>query len=68
MANKTKVDIYYEDNYSLLIDKLVEDTRFKIQQKTKNIASNLINNKWIMILIVVLLSIEWFTRKYVGKI
>ena len=68
LANKTKGDIYYEDNYSLLIDKLVEDTRFKIQQKTKNIASNLINNKWIMILIVVLLSIEWFTRKYVGKI
>jgi hypothetical protein len=68
LANKTKGDIYYEDNYSLLIDKLVENTRFKIQQKTKNIASNLINNKWIMILIVVLLSIEWFTRKYVGKI
>ena len=68
LAKKTKGDIYYEDNYNLLFDKLVDDNRFKIQQKTKNTSSNFINNKWIMIVIVVLLSIEWFIRKYVGKV
>ena len=68
LANKTKGDIYFEDNYNLLFDKLIDDNRFVIQQKSKKIASNLINNKWIMIVIVILLSIEWFIRKYLGKV
>lgn len=68
LAKKTKGELYFEDNYNLLIDKLVNDDQFKIEQKSKQISSNLINKTWMMLVIVTLLSIEWIIRKYIGKV
>ena len=68
LAKKTKGELYFEDNYNLLIDKLVNDDRFQIEQKSKQISSNLINKTWMMLVIVTLLSIEWIIRKYIGKV
>jgi len=68
LAKKTKGELYFEDNYNLLIDKLVNDDQFKIEQKSKQISSNLINKTWMMLVIVTLLSIEWIIIKYIGKV
>jgi len=68
LAKKTKGELYFEDNYNLLIDKLVIDDQFQIEQKSKQISSNLINKTWMMLVIVTLLSIEWIIRKYIGKV
>ena len=68
LAKKTKGELYFEDNYNLLIDKLVNDDQFQIEQKSKQISSNLINKTWMMLVIVTLLSIEWIIRKYIGKV
>jgi hypothetical protein len=68
LAKKTKGELYFEDNYNLLMDKLVNDDQFQIEQKSKQISSNLINKTWMMLVIVTLLSIEWIIRKYIGKV
>lgn len=68
LAKKTKGAIFFENNYDLLVDNLLNDNRFLIEQESKNISSNLINKKWMMFLILILLSCEWFVRKYIGKV
>ena len=68
LAKKTKGELYFEDNYNLLMDKLVNDDQFQIEQKSKQISSNLINKTWMMFVIVTLLSLEWIIRKYIGKV
>ena len=65
---KTKGELYFEDNYNLLVDRLVNDKKFEIQNRSIEIISNPINFRWIMILLIFLLSIEWLIRKYMGKV
>jgi len=68
LAKKTKGELYFEDNYNLLVDKLVNDNRFNIEQKSKEISTSLIDKTWIMLFVILLLSLEWFIRKYFGKV
>lgn len=68
LAKKTKGELYFEDNYNLLIDKLVNDNRFNIEQKSKEISTSLIDKTWMMLFVIFLLSLEWFIRKYFGKV
>ena len=68
LAKNTKGEVYFEDNYNLLVDKLVNDNRFNIEQKSKEISTSLIDKTWMMLFVILLLSLEWFIRKYFGKI
>jgi hypothetical protein len=68
LANKTKGNTYYNNQEYKLLDDLNGDDRFKSIQKIKTVRASLINWKWILGLILLSLSIEWFTRKYFGKI
>lgn len=67
-AIETKGYIFYDNQEQNLIDYLKMDNRFKSIQKNTITKSPLIDWKWIMGLIVFSLSLEWFTRKYYGKI
>ena len=68
LAKNTKGEVYFEDNYNLLFDKLVSDKRFTIEKKSKEISTSLINKIWMMLFVIFLLSLEWFIRKYFGKV
>lgn len=68
VAAKTNGTIFYANQETELIENLIADLRFKSIQKTNVIKTPLIDWKWILGLIVFLLSVEWFTRKYFGKI
>ena len=68
LAQKTAGKLYFEDKYRLVIDDLVTDNRFTTIQKSKKTIDKLVNWQWIMLLIIGLLSLEWFIRKYIGKI
>jgi energy-coupling factor transporter transmembrane protein EcfT len=68
VASKTKGQTYYNQQEIKLIANLKADNRFKIIQKSKVIETPLINWKWLLGLIILSLSIEWFVRKYFGKI
>jgi len=68
LSNKTKGKIYYTNQEDDLIKNLIADQRFKSIQKTNIVKTPLINWKWILTVILLSLSLEWFTRKYYGKI
>ena len=68
LAQKTAGKLYFEDKYRLVIDDLTNDTRFSTIQKSKKTIDKLVNWQWLMLLIIGLLSLEWFIRKYIGKI
>ena len=68
VANKTNGKVYYSNEETKLIENLNTDSRFKSIQRTKFIKTPLINLKWILGFILLSLSVEWFIRKYFGKI
>lgn len=68
LVDKTNGKLYFENKYKQLIDELLIDQRFLTLQKSFETNDKIINWQWIMVLIISLLSIEWFTRKYHGKI
>ncbi|MFA5298442.1 MAG: VWA domain-containing protein [Lutibacter sp.] len=68
LASTTNGFTFYNKQEQNLIDYLVKDNRFKSIQKNTISKTSLIEWKWILGLIILALSIEWFTRKYFGKI
>lgn len=68
LADKTSGKLYFENQYKQLIDGLLTNQRFLTLQKSIDSTDKLINWQWIMFLIISLLSMEWFIRKYYGKI
>ena len=59
---------YFITDYSGLFDNLINDPRYKSIQKSTVTKVPLIDYKYLLGLIVLLLTIEWFTRKYNGLI
>jgi len=68
LANKTNGKVFYSNQSVELIAYLKSDLQFKQIQKTEMIKISLIDWKWILGFIILLLSVEWFTRKYFGMI
>jgi hypothetical protein len=76
-ANKSKLEkiasnsgtkVYYPQTIETLITNLSTNKSYVSIQKSKEIVTPLIDWKWIMGAIILLLSIEWFIRKYKGYI
>ncbi len=61
-------ELYYLDHPRPLIAKLLEDNRYLPVQKSREKAVPLISWKFLLILLILSLSAEWFTRKYFGLI
>lgn len=68
LAQKTNGTRYYGTQSSSLVNDLLNDSRYVTLQKSVLKKESIINWQWILFLIVGLLAIEWFTRKYHGKI
>ena len=68
LASNTSGAVYYGNQETKLIEDLLSDERFKSIQKSSIIKTPLIEWKWILGLIILFLSIEWFVRKYLGEI
>lgn len=68
LSFKTNGAIYYANQEQDLLSKLINDERFKSIQQSKIIKTPLIHWKWLLGIIILLLSLEWFLRKYFGKI
>ncbi|MDY0779419.1 VWA domain-containing protein [Tenacibaculum sp. IB213877] len=68
LANNSGGKRFYKTEQQQLINVLVNDKNYYTTQKSIDKEENLINWKWILFLIAGLLTIEWFTRKYFGKI
>ena len=68
LADNSGGKLFYSNQEQTLISLLNNAEEYYTTQKTIVKEKNLIDWKWILFLAVVLLSLEWFIRKYYGKI
>jgi thiamine kinase-like enzyme len=66
LANQTNGQLIFPDKADLLIKSLLENEEYKSIQKTIIKKNPLIDLTWLLILILVSLTSEWFIRKYNG--
>ena len=60
--------VFFVNQSNNLIDELLENESFYTVQKSIKKQQSLLDLKWILYFIIAFLSIEWFIRKYIGKI
>jgi len=68
ISKKTNGKIYFGDAVTKLEKDLLIDKRFVSIQKSEKKINSLIDWKWLLAVIILSLSIEWFIRKYKGLI
>lgn len=68
VAKNTDGFVFYEQQGKELMAKLLDENSFKSIQKSSIEKTPLIDFKWLLGLVILLLSVEWFVRKYYGKI
>ena len=68
LADRTQGKLYLTNNQNSLVQDLLQDPQYVTVQKAILKRESIINWIWILFLIAGLLAIEWFTRKYHGKI
>jgi len=66
LAINTNGKAYYPNQYKALIDELIQDEKYVNIQKIKEKITPLIDWKWLLGIIALALSTEWFIRKYKG--
>jgi hypothetical protein len=66
LASVTQGNIYFSNQVDQLIELLLADDSYKSIQKNNVTRSPLVDWHWLLVLIAVFLSIEWFVRKYNG--
>ncbi|MNX18860.1 hypothetical protein D3C86_487670 [compost metagenome] len=66
LAEQTMGEAYYPDQVDIFIKTLLENEEYKAIQKDIVTKTPLIDWVWLLIFIAVLLSTEWFIRKYNG--
>ncbi|MCK4661384.1 MAG: hypothetical protein KAT68_00855 [Bacteroidales bacterium] len=67
LANKNSGKYYLPSNMSGIIDDIKKNNEIKPVLYSKKKLENLLNLKWIFFLILILISTEWFLRKYYGS-
>ena len=68
IATNTNGIAYFIDKVDALTDDLLKDQRYATIQKSKRSTIPLIDYKYLLALIALALSLEWFIRKYNGLI
>ena len=68
LAGKTEGRIFYPSEMELALSHLMDEPAFKPVEKIEKKRISLIDQKWLLALIVLSLSIEWIIRKYRGLV
>ncbi len=68
VATNTNGKTYFVNQNSRIVDDLIKDQRYQPIQKSKEKVVSLIDWKYLLAIIIILLTIEWFMRKYNGLI
>lgn len=66
ISAETGGQFYNYDNYGTLLDAIGQNKQITVQQHQQTIQNEWINLKLLFFILVVLLGIEWFFRKYWG--
>lgn len=59
---------YYQNQFKLFLKDISNQENFKTLTYTEYIKEQLLKNKWILFLLITLLGVEWFVRKWEGVI
>ena len=68
LATKTGGKLFYKNQMDVLKKELLENESYYTIQKSSVRPQNLIGWKWILLFVIILFTVEWFVRKYNGKI
>jgi hypothetical protein len=68
LANQNNGTLIFPNQMEALIQKLLQKNTYLPVEKTIIKNSPLIDSLWLLVIIVVSLAIEWFTRKYNGLV
>ena len=68
LANDTKGQFYTYANMDKISENITANENIQAVSYTNSKLDELINNKWIFFIILLLLSMEWFIRKWNGSI
>lgn len=68
ISEQTNAVFFDKDRWFSVVDAIKQNPKFKTQAYNSQKLSDWIDLKWLMLLIVLLLSLEWFLRKYNGSI
>ncbi len=68
LATHTEGSAYFVDQSNQLINDLIADQRYLPVQKRRESIVSLIDWKYLLAIIILVLAIEWFIRKYKGLI
>jgi len=68
VANTTNGKLYFLENANTLISDLIDENRFASIQKSEQKIVPLLEWKNLLFILVVILALEWFIRKYNGLI
>jgi len=68
LANQTQAKVHYTNQVDALIKTLLENEEYKAVQKEIVSKTPLIDWVWLLVLIAITLSAEWFLRKYNGML
>lgn len=68
LAVQTQGKVYYPNQAEVLIKSLLENDNYKAIQKSIVTKTPLIDWVWLLVLIVISLTSEWFIRKYNGML
>ena len=66
LAQNTNGQLFYSDQLKKVTEVLLADETYQSIQKSNRTRSPLIDWYWMLVLIVIFLATEWFTRKYNG--
>ena len=58
--------MFYLNNAQALVDSITSNADFKPVSYMQSSVEEMINIKWLLFLVALLLSVEWFIRKYIG--
>ncbi len=68
LATNTNGKSYYLNQIDFLVEDLAKDQRYQAIQKSKENVVSLIDWKYLLAIVILLLAVEWFARKYNGLI
>ncbi|WP_245893499.1 vWA domain-containing protein [Polaribacter butkevichii] len=68
LAEKTGGKLYFKDEVDKLKKEILADKSFYTTQKSIIREQSLIDWKWVLFTVITLFTVEWFVRKYYGKI
>ena len=66
LSEKSFGKFYFQNQFNVFLDDISNKDNFKTLTYSETVKEQLLKNKWILFLLITLLGVEWFIRKWEG--